>query len=572
MTAAAGLAMRSLPGRADFSAARHPILRLAFHGRESTQEIRRFVGLLREVADTQAPLDHRRQLALQVLEAIDDLPLEGESKLALEREWLSGASVNPGGALLLEAYALSEIRAGGYQLEPPIWIDAIQGSLILQIPRLIPMEDSPPKRHWLDEPVGAAYPAFASIVYLAIRDESQGLLVNWSEEECLAAIRALIVLAAVRNDGKRPPNSSMSPERFEGVGLGLWRSLHAQIKLISGLHAHVSHLHAQQTVLLHVQGLLHARILREETPPKKSRSLTGSRGFILIQGPIPPSTDKYDEHQLNTYEPLTTEALPTKRAPGAERLQALLNELKNEFPWCREAVELLAERLLTAIRQGVRDLSLPPMLLFGPPGAGKSRLSRRIAELLQLPYMPIGCGGASDVKVLSRTARGWASEEPSPLIRMLIQHRSASALVLLDEIEKAALSGSSSPPITSLLLGLLEPETARRWHDSYLHTTCDLSHVTYFATANGLTGLPSAVLSRSEMVYVPEPGAEHLDSLISGVTRDLEHDWGLQTGVLPRMPTSNLPGRRVDARTLKKLVLRFISSWSTEHLAPERLH
>jgi SpoVK/Ycf46/Vps4 family AAA+-type ATPase len=258
--------------------------------------------------------------------------------------------------------------------------------------------------------------------------------------------------------------------------------------------------------------------------------------------------------------------------PGVSTLEASLHTLYGEFPWAQAAVDLLSERLRTARRLGIQELRLPPILLAGPPGAGKSRFCRRVAELLRLPYIPIGCGGRHDAKALSGTSRGWSTGEPSPLVRLLIQRRSASALVLLDEIDKAARNGSDAPPMTSLLLSLLESETAQRWYDSYLQTTCDMSHVTFFATANSLAGIPRPLLSRFELIYVPEPSSQHLESLITGITRDLERDWGMEHGVLPHMPATSLGNRQIDARSLKKAVLRFIGRWSEEHLAPQRLH
>ncbi|MBV5330932.1 hypothetical protein JZU69_00575, partial [bacterium] len=60
---------------------------------------------------------------------------------------------------------------------------------------------------------------------------------------------------------------------------------------------------------------------------------------------------------------------------------------------------------------------------------------------------------------------------------------------MLDEVEKATNRSLNSSPPASVLLSLLEPETANRWFDSFLQVPCDLSRLTYIATANALGGI-----------------------------------------------------------------------------------
>jgi ATP-dependent Lon protease len=158
---------------------------------------------------------------------------------------------------------------------------------------------------------------------------------------------------------------------------------------------------------------------------------------------------------------------------------------------------------------------------------GKTRFARRLAEELSLPFRAIGVGGMNDSFALLGTSRGWSTGHPSPLLDLLAKSRSPSALVLLDEVEKASDRIANSTSVTSALLGLLEPESARRWYDTFLQTECDLSAMSFILTANALQSLPTPFLSRCQLVVFDEPRREHIEAVVPHALADLARDWGL---------------------------------------------
>ncbi len=110
--------------------------------------------------------------------------------------------------------------------------------------------------------------------------------------------------------------------------------------------------------------------------------------------------------------------------PTLQEVQRVLEQLRGEFPWATAAVDALAEDLLPRAAFSGVELGLTPTLLYGPPGCGKSRLARRVAELTGVAFMALPMAGASDGSVLLGTARGWASGQPSPIIEMLLSRES----------------------------------------------------------------------------------------------------------------------------------------------------
>lgn len=123
-----------------------------------------------------------------------------------------------------------------------------------------------------------------------------------------------------------------------------------------------------------------------------------------------------------------------------------------------------------------------------------------------------------------------------------------------------------------MLLGRLEPETASRWHDGFLQTTCDFTRLSFWATANSLKQMPAPLLSRFTVLYMPEPEPEHLEALVEGITNDIAREWRMPEGVLPLAPRSMYEGARLNARELRRLVMGFLNDWAHEYRRPERLH
>ncbi|MEO1949252.1 MAG: hypothetical protein ABGX09_04060, partial [Thioclava sp.] len=63
----------------------------------------------------------------------------------------------------------------------------------------------------------------------------------------------------------------------------------------------------------------------------------------------------------------------------ADEIAARLHE---EMPWMSRATEIAWNAMRESVREGKPALSLPPILLDGPPGIGKSHWARRLATLV----------------------------------------------------------------------------------------------------------------------------------------------------------------------------------------------
>ncbi|MGM4916299.1 AAA family ATPase [Tardiphaga sp. 813_E8_N1_3] len=219
--------------------------------------------------------------------------------------------------------------------------------------------------------------------------------------------------------------------------------------------------------------------------------------------------------KLNNYnapfKEIVDAALPLVVARDVASIRAALHA---EFPHATVAVDLLIRDL----REG-QPVTLKPMLLVGSPGSGKSRLVRRLAEILRLFIHRYDAAASSD-NHFGGTSKSWGNTEASVPARAVGQSRTANPIVLVDEIEKASASKTNGR-LADALLPFLDRETAGRYRDQSLDAELDLSRVTFIATANDDTRLPTPLRDRFRIIRVAAPTLQHLPQLAAQVVRDL---------------------------------------------------
>ncbi|WP_375312804.1 AAA family ATPase [Bradyrhizobium sp. A5] len=238
----------------------------------------------------------------------------------------------------------------------------------------------------------------------------------------------------------------------------------------------------------------------------------------------------------------------------ARDLAALRATLHAEYPHAVTAVDLL----LRDLREG-EPVRMKAAILVGSPGCGKSRMIRRLGDLLGIGVYRFDGGSSSDGVGYGGTPRGWSESTPCVPARAVQQFKIANPIAFVDELDKACANPRNGA-LFSVLLGHLDRETSSRVRDGALDAELDLSFVGHCATANSLDPLPAPLKDRYRIIRVPTPTLQHLPALAANVMRDLAAEDEARAGDAP-LATDELAvigkawsAQKCSMRALQKIV------------------
>ncbi|MDA8154006.1 MAG: AAA family ATPase [Acidithiobacillus sp.] len=214
--------------------------------------------------------------------------------------------------------------------------------------------------------------------------------------------------------------------------------------------------------------------------------------------------------QANRVEPLKAMVLALEQRGPYRLLSPLLTRpwvdirdlLESNYPHFAEVIEPVKQAWHLAYHSHTA-FSLPPLLLLGEPGIGKTHFTAQLAKCINIQYLMRSMATLSAGFVLSGMDARWEDARPGMIFTQLMHGDTANPLVVLDEIDKVAGDRYHDP--LGPLYGLLESETARAFADEYLPVPLDASRINWIATANRIEDIPEPIVSRMRVIEVPKP-------------------------------------------------------------------
>ena len=204
-----------------------------------------------------------------------------------------------------------------------------------------------------------------------------------------------------------------------------------------------------------------------------------------------------------------------------------IESLCAELPNFGEVLEDIRKHIALCI--GSDDaVELPPMLLLGPPGIGKTHFARRLAQLLGTGFGFVPMSSLTAGWVLSGASSQWKNAKPGKVFDTFLNGDYANPVIVVDELDKASGDGQFDP--LGALYELLESQTATRFVDEFVELPIDASGAVWLATANDAARIPEPLLSRLSVYEIEAPDAEGSARIAASIYAEIRnaHDWGRQ--------------------------------------------
>jgi len=139
------------------------------------------------------------------------------------------------------------------------------------------------------------------------------------------------------------------------------------------------------------------------------------------------------------------------------------------------------------------------LLLYGPPGVGKTSIVKSIAKCLGRPYARVSLGGEYDTSIIKGHRKTYVGAYPGKIWDCIYKSKAENPVILLDEIDKIMTRGSGAS-LQDAVMEVLDPVQNYKFKDDFMDVEIDLSRALFICTANSLDTIFPPLLDRLERI------------------------------------------------------------------------
>lgn len=241
-----------------------------------------------------------------------------------------------------------------------------------------------------------------------------------------------------------------------------------------------------------------------------------------------------------------------RRCARAKDAAKGIDLLRDAFPHFEKIVNMLESDLALAM-MGKGDFFIPPLLMDGPPGTGKTFFFNELARVAKNDFHIFNMESVTAGATFTGLDRMWGNTGPGELFEKMIKNDAVvNPIVLLDELDK--VRKGDDYPVAPVLLSLLEPHSAKKFIDRSVQLPLDVSRISWVATSNFIEKIDVPVRSRFRVVTVPSPNFAarmKMSRIIETFLRS-ENPWGSAFHPTPNETLQVLCAPEGSARDLRK--------------------
>lgn len=147
------------------------------------------------------------------------------------------------------------------------------------------------------------------------------------------------------------------------------------------------------------------------------------------------------------------------------------------------------------------------LALCGSAGVGKNKISKTLAEALELPFYQINFGGINDVSILTGHSETYTGSKPGKIVEILNNSSCINPILFLDEVDK--ISKNKKDEINGILTHLLDEEQNNKFQDNYLsNINIDASKIFFILSFNDIEKIDPIVANRLKIIHINPPNID----------------------------------------------------------------